>query len=136
MWGRAAIGAIVVFVVVIVLTLVWARRKVANSGPTRREQLLHLAAIAAGDGSGHEMLALLEALEQEPVDCPVQLDWVARPAYEGKAGGMLVRITWDGNEWRRLWDAATLRAAIAAYLAERAPSPRLALMQQDLATLQ
>lgn len=135
MWVRAALVAGVFFVLLIAFTLVWARRQVARHRPSQREQLLHQAAIAAGDGTGHEMLALLEALERESANCPVQLDWVGRPAYEGKPAGVLVKITWDGNEWRRLWDAATLRQVVADYLGTRSPSPRLEKLQRDLAAL-
>lgn len=83
-----------------------------------RQTLLTLAARAAGDESGRGLLVLLRALDEAAPNQPVTVGWLARRTAQDVAPGFLVKIAWDGNEWRRAQPAAQLRAAIEARLAE------------------
>lgn len=83
-----------------------------------RQKLLTLAARAAGDESGRGLLVLLRALDAAPPSQPVTVGWVARRTAQDEAPGFLVKIAWDGNEWRRAQPASQLLAALEARLAE------------------
>lgn len=87
------------------------------AGGESRDQLITLAARAASDDSGRSLLALLQALEAAPPGAPVTVNWLQRltARYDGK--GFLVKINWDGNEWRQAISPVTLRTRLEAALA-------------------
>jgi hypothetical protein len=118
------VGLIVVTLVVAGLAvggiLFWASRRVKaqqqqESQQQGRKYYMDLAAQAASDASGRSLVTLLEALETAPPDCPVTVGWV-RHQPGNKPAGMLVRITWDGNEWRRVMEWAGFREQLRAHV--------------------
>lgn len=112
-------GLLLGFLAVVGLIAFWARGKFRQA-TTRdeRELLLTLAARAAGDDSGRELLALLRVLDAASPDQAVTVGWHARRTTKDTEPGFLVKIAWDGNEWRRAQKAAELQAKIEARLAE------------------
>ena len=120
-WG-VVIVTIVVFALVVAGILIWARRQVRaqqarETGEMTRQAYLNLAAHAAGDASGRALVRLLNALDTAPIDCPVTVQWL-RHIPVGKPTGMLVKITWDGNEWRRVMDWDAFREQLNAAAAQ------------------
>ena len=108
-----------VFMVAVAGIGLWASRTMrARQVTDERQKLITLAALAAGDESGLELLRLLRALEAAPPNQPVTVDWLARRTPQDDQPGFLVKISWDGNEWRRAQPAAQLRAQIEARLEE------------------
>jgi hypothetical protein len=107
-----AVGTVVVALLAIAGILLWARGRVAaqqarethNSG---RQHYLSLAAQAASDPTGRHFMRLLNEMETAPPDCPVTVGWVRHQPVD-KPLGMLIKITWDGNEGRRVmpWAAS------------------------------
>jgi hypothetical protein len=113
-----AAGTLVGAAVVVGGILVWARGRVQGRGlqdaqAQSRQHYLNLAAQAASDGSGRGLLALLDALDAAPADCPVTVSWLRHQAPD-KPAGMLVRISWDGNEWRRIMPWTPFRDQLRA----------------------
>ena len=86
----------------------WAR-SLTHQAPTRddREILLALASRAATDESGKTLVMLLDVLDGPAVDGPVSVAWLRHVPAKG-ASGMLLKITWDGNEWRRIYPVPVL----------------------------
>lgn len=113
------VGLFVAFLVAVAAIGWWVARTMRGAGEgDARQQLITLAAKAAGDESGRALLALLRALDAAPPNQPVTVGWIARRTAQDDVQGFLVKIAWDGNEWRRAQPAAQLRAAIEARLAE------------------
>lgn len=116
-----AVGTLAGAAVVVGGILVWARGRVQGQSQQdaraqSRQHYLALASQAASDASGRGLLTLLDALEAAPPDCPVQVSWLRhQPA--NKPAGMLVRISWDGNEWRRIMEWATFRDQLRTQIA-------------------
>lgn len=124
------------FVGVALLIVWWARglSRQQSAGPTERERYIALATVASANPGGPEFLALLSALETAGPACPVRVEWVRRSGNPDRAADVMLKITWDGNEWRRGMDPAALALRLRAELAAdaRLDSPRA---QQLLATL-
>ena len=76
---------------------------------------VELAALAASDPSGRQLVRLLDAMEDAPPDCPVTVQWLRHQPAD-KPLGMLVKITWDGNEWRQVYAPADLASRLEAHL--------------------
>ena len=115
----ALLGLLASFLLVVVLIAVWARGRFRQAGSRdEREQLLVQAGRAAGDESGRELLLLLRMLEAADPGQAVTVGWHARRTAKDATPGFLVKIAWDGNEWRRAQPAADVRARIEARLAE------------------
>lgn len=119
------VGTLVGFGLVAGLILLWARGQVRRqraqeTGQMTRQAYLNLAAHAAGDPSGRALIKLLDALEAAPADCPVTVQW-NRHMPVNKPIGFLVKITWDGNEWRRVMDWDVFAAQIQSAVAESGP---------------
>ena len=95
----------------------WAREAVRRAG-TRdaRETLLELAGRAAADEGGRSLLALLGALETSGTASPVTVAWLRHAPAQGPVG-LLIKITWDGNEWRRVWVPRELQRRLAHLVA-------------------
>jgi hypothetical protein len=83
-----------------------------------RQKLMTLAARAAGDESGRALLELLRALDDATEGQPITVGWLARRTAKDEAVTFLVKIAWDGNEWRRAQPVAPLLASVEARLAE------------------
>ncbi len=115
-----AFAALFVVFLVAVGAIGWWVARTMRSRQTvdERQKLITLAARAAGDESGRGLLALLRALDLAPPNQPVTVGWLARRTAQDEVPGFLVKIAWDGNEWRRALPAAQLRAALEACLAE------------------
>lgn len=118
-------GTLVGFGLVVALILLWARGQVRRqraqeTGQMTRQAYLNLAAHAAGDASGRALVKLLDALETAPADCPVTVQW-NRHMPVNKPIGFLVKITWDGNEWRRVMDWDVFAAQIQSAVADSGP---------------
>jgi hypothetical protein len=98
----------VTFLVAAVAMAFWARN-LSHAAPTQddRELLLALASRAATDESGKTLVALLDVLDGPAADGPVSVAWVRHVPAKG-APGMLLKITWDGNEWRRIYPVPVL----------------------------
>lgn len=123
------------FAVAVAAIGAWVARTMRSTRQSDdRQVLMTLAARAAGDETGRGLLELLRALEAAPPNQPVTVGWLARRTTQDDAPGFLVKIAWDGNEWRRAQPAAVLRAAIEARLAE-APDLAGPRAQQLLAEL-
>lgn len=115
----AVLGALLFFLVLAGAAVLWARAQVGQVRQSdTRQRLLALAAQAATDDSGKHLLLLLGAMEGADDDCPIRVDWLRREARPEHPGGMLVKISWDGNEWRRIMPIAPLREQLALLLAE------------------
>jgi hypothetical protein len=131
------VGTLLGFALVVGLILLWARGQVQRqkdqeTGQMTRQAYLNLAAHAAGDASGRTLVKLLDALETAPADCPVIVSW-NRHMPVGKPIGFLVKITWDGNEWRRVMDWDVFAAQIQSAAAESGPhGPRVQQLLADL----
>lgn len=121
-----AVGVFAAFGVVVALILLWARRQVAarrgnGEQQTDRQTYLALAAQAASDSSGRALVRLLNVLDTAPADCPVTVQWVRHLAGD-KPPALLVKITWDGNEWRQRMDWTDFRDRLRALIAEEPAS--------------
>lgn len=113
------LGLFLAFLVAVAAIGWWVARTMRGTKEgDARQQLIALAARAAGDESGRGLLALLRALDEAPPGQPVSVGWIARKTAHDDVQGFLVKIAWDGNEWRRAQPAAKLREAIEARLAE------------------
>lgn len=121
--GLAAALVVAVFLLVAGLIVFWSTRVVAKSRQTAtttsaqdaRQLLLAMAAKAATDESGGALIALMDALDRAAEEGPVQVAWVHHRPAKG-ADGFLVRINWDGNEWRRIYDIPSFAARMDAML--------------------
>jgi hypothetical protein len=102
------------FVAAAVALAFWASR-LTHQAPTRddREILLALASRAATDESGKTLVMLLDVLDGPAADGPVSVAWVRHVPAKGNSG-MLLKITWDGNEWRRIYPVQDLLALVRA----------------------
>lgn len=121
-----AVAVFVAFGVVVAGILLWARQQVAARRDTGapqsdRQTYLTLAAQAASDSSGRALVRLLNALDTAPADCPVTVQWVRHMA-GNKPPALLVKITWDGNEWRQRMEWAEFRDRLRALIAEEPAS--------------
>lgn len=129
----ALLGLLASFLLVVVLIALWARGRFQQAGTRdEREQLLVQAARAAGDDSARELLLLLRMLEAADPGQAVTIGWHARRTVKDATPGFLIKIAWDGNEWRRAQPATEVRARIEARLAED-PSLAGPMAQQLLA---
>lgn len=117
----AVLAALLFFAVFAAAALLWARGQVGRQRRVDdRQRLLALAAQAATDDSGRYLLLLLGAMEQAGADCPITVEWLRREARPDHPGGMLVKIAWDGNEWRRIIPLSPFRERVGRWLAEDA----------------
>lgn len=124
MWVWAFVGVIAFFMVLAIGAVWWARahlKQTTNNGQAveTKDQFLKLASRAAADPSGRSLVELLEAIDRTPADCPVIVEWVRRPAFKDQPAGMLLKITWDGNEWRRVYELASFRDQLGELVAIR-----------------
>lgn len=69
---------------------------------TSRSQLIEMAARAASDEQGPAIFALLAQLEQGPQGGPVSVKWWPHRPANGRPSGLMLTLSWDGNEWRRV----------------------------------
>jgi hypothetical protein len=76
-------------------------RAARGAGPARAHWL-NLASRAASDESLRGLLILLVALGREQEAPPVVVDWLLRQGTRDEAPKLMLKISWDGNEWRRL----------------------------------
>ena len=112
----AVVAALLVFALLVVGILIWARRTAGRSQEAdTRMHYITLAGHAAGDASGAKFFELLKALEEAPADCPVKVQWL-RHMPANKEPGMLVKITWDGNEWRRVMDWERFKGQVRTWV--------------------
>lgn len=117
MWVWAFVGVIGFFFVLAVAAVFWSRAHLKQSRTTEtKDQFLRLAARAASDASGRSLVELLEAIDAAPGECPVLVEWVRRPAFKDQPAGILLKITWDGNEWRRVYELSTFRTQLTELL--------------------
>ncbi|MEB3197345.1 MAG: hypothetical protein VKP62_09090 [Candidatus Sericytochromatia bacterium] len=96
------VAAFIVFDLWLVFRIVQRGRQRSRQADPRAS-LLALAARAAGDeslGGLVELLATLEAFASEA--SPVSVTWLVRQTSRDQAPSLLLKITWDGNEWRRV----------------------------------
>jgi hypothetical protein len=134
-----------VFVMLAVLFLVAATglavwgiaevRHARNQGGTTRERMLNLASRAATDDSGRGLVELLAALDRAEPGGPVTVAWLHHRPVNGTEG-MLLKIAWDGNEWRQVYRPADLAARIEASLPEDARTGLAGKLLADLQALQ
>ncbi|MDB5098325.1 MAG: hypothetical protein JWM80_2746 [Cyanobacteria bacterium RYN_339] len=92
-----------------------AVRHARSQGGTTRERMIALAARAASDESGRGLVELLAALDGAEPGGPITLAWLHHRPVNGTEG-MLVKIAWDGNEWRQVYPPATLAERLEAHL--------------------
>ncbi|MEB3222006.1 MAG: hypothetical protein VKS61_07990 [Candidatus Sericytochromatia bacterium] len=116
----------------------WRRIATRRGATEQRERLITLAAHAAADDSGRGLLVLLAALDRlGPASSPVVVAWLPRLTARGDAPGLLVTITWDGNQWRRVHQPAAFLKCLEAGL-EAAPElagPRAAALVAEAGRL-
>jgi hypothetical protein len=130
-------GTVLLALVAVAAILLWARSRVRaqqarDVGATGRQRYLTLAAQAASDPSGRQLMRLLDEMETAPADCPVTASWVRHQPAD-KPLGMLVRISWDGNEWRRVMPWGEFRDQVRAHVdAEPGAGPRVRRLLEDL----
>ncbi|GEM_PF-4601037 len=84
----------------------------------KRERLIRLASVAAADESGAALVALLDAVAHEKDDCPVKVRWVFHNSARNPVPSVLITITWDGNEWRRVSPIAVLYKNLESVLSD------------------
>jgi hypothetical protein len=130
-------GTVLLALVAVAAILMWARGRVhaqqsLDAGKSGRQHYLTLAAQAASDPTGRQFMRLLNEMESAPPDCPVNVSWVRHQPVD-KPLGMLVRIAWDGNEWRRVMPWAEFREQVRAFVgAEPTAGARVRRLLDDL----
>jgi hypothetical protein len=117
----AVVGCLLLFAVLAGLILFWVRGQVKRQQQVStvkddRQLYIQLATEAANDESGRALLILLKALDVAGPDCPITIGWLHHTPTKGKSG-LLVKIAWDGNEWRRVYEIAPFRARLEGWLA-------------------
>lgn len=131
----AVLGALLFFLVLAAAVLLWARGQVGRQRqPDTRQLMLVLASQAATDESGKHLLLLLRAMEALG-DGPITVEWVRREPRDDHPGGMLVKIAWDGNEWRRILPLSPFREDVTRWMSED-PACESARGRQLLAELE
>ena len=113
---------------------VYLYRRPVSSEPLAlgRSKLIELASKAASDDQGHSVLQLLATLEAMGEPQPVSVRWWAHKPADGRPSGLMLTLTWDGNEWRRV----LLPSMLAAYAQAAQSAPPSAAGQRLLADLQ
>lgn len=109
---------------------VWRKVRNQRARAFGRERWLSMASRAANDPTLKALLALLAASESATDENPVRIDWLLR--HQGSNGDpqLLLKISWDGNEWRRL-----VRPAEAHELLKRALKNQPALQSRSAENL-
>jgi hypothetical protein len=115
------------------------RRIVARRGTTeQRARLLALAAQAVADDGGRGLLVLLDALDRAPAgSSPVAVAWLPRLTARGDEPAILLTITWDGNQWRRVHRPEAMLQGLSAHLSAEPTlnSPRAQALMGELRRL-
>lgn len=122
MWVLGLIAAFIALDLWLVVRL-WRRARAARAMRMPRSQWLDLASRAANDDSLRGLLLLLRALDSESGAAPISVDWLLRQGTRDDSPKLLLKISWDGNEWRRLLALDETAASLTAQLAEE---PKLA----------
>lgn len=78
-------------------------RPTSTSTPaSSRSKLMELASKAASDDQGHAVFQLLATLEAGGEGQAVAVRWWPHRPADDRPSGLMLTITWDGNEWRRV----------------------------------
>ena len=114
------------FVGLAIVLVAWGVLRSRNAAPAEspRGRLITLAARAASDESGQGLVALLDALDLGDADGAIKASWLQHRPVNGNEG-MLVRISWDGNEWRKIYPYAELEARLSPLVQGSGSAARL-----------
>jgi hypothetical protein len=108
----------VLFLVAATGLIIWGIAEVKHAqtkGGTTRQQMIALASRAATDDTGRGLVDLLAAMDGAEPGGPVTMSWLHHRPVNGTEG-MLVKIAWDGNEWRQVYAPADLASRLEAHL--------------------
>lgn len=109
------------------------QRAGTSEGGGSRSQLIEMAARAASDEQGPAIFALLAELEGAPAGGPVAVKWWPHRPADGRPSGLMLTLSWDGNEWRRV---LVPEQCLEAFTQAAQSSPPSAQGQRLLADLQ
>lgn len=117
--------------------VVWGIAEVKHAqskGGTTRQQMIALASRAATDDTGRGLVELLAALDRAEPGSPVTMSWLHHRPVNG-AEGMLVKIAWDGNEWRQVYPPTDLASRLEAHLSPDGRGGLAGKLLEDLKAL-
>lgn len=128
----AALGLLMMLAALGAVAFMATRPSPQGEAGSSRSKLLELASKAASDDQGHAVFQLLAVLEEGEA-LPVAVRWWPHRPANGRPSGLMLTITWDGNEWRRVLQP---ELALAPYTEAAKTCPPSTAGQQLLLDLQ